>query len=447
MWGSCGVRVNNVAGAAATAGTAVVLQGDGQSIIGGVAGPEAFIARFNATGAYDIAFGVSGRRRVASGTQAAFAAVAQQPDGRIVGAGSTTTGGASDTLLARVTTSGTLDTSFSGDGILVADFGGGDSAAAVRVQGDGNIVVGGTAGSGGFVARYIVHGCARRVVRQRRQGDRTADDGAGARVAGRRQDRGRGCVVSRGRRLRAAAVEHRRHDRLELRRRQWSDDRLRWLRRGDRPRGAERRQGRRHGGGSRSCGRRSHDRGALHDRRHGRLDVHDRRPVVRHGRHAGLVGTAVRRQDHRDRQLEGREATTTCSWRGSTPMAAPTPASASVASRWRTKARVRPRKASSFSPMVARSWWAASAKARHDRLARFRYQGDLVVGRASGARLRAGRVRWAPRLQRRLHRRPGPGRRRSVVAGSVRGSCRRSDGRRTRLRHGRVRCAAQVPIR
>ena len=159
-WGSCGVRANNVVGSADTTGVGALLQGDGKVVVGGVTGPEGFIARFNADGAYDAGFGTSGRRRVASGTQAAFAAVAQQPDGRIVGAGSTTTGGASDTLLARVTTNGTLDPSFSGDGVLVTDFGGGDSAAAVRVQGDGNIVVGGTAGSGGFVARYTTSGGA-----------------------------------------------------------------------------------------------------------------------------------------------------------------------------------------------------------------------------------------------------------------------------------------------
>src|SRR5215510_1372602 len=60
---------------------------------------------------------------------------------------------------------GDLDTSFSGDGTVTTDFGGGrwDTAAAIALQADGKIVVAGSAvNSGGTsdvaVARYTVNG-------------------------------------------------------------------------------------------------------------------------------------------------------------------------------------------------------------------------------------------------------------------------------------------------
>jgi uncharacterized delta-60 repeat protein len=86
--------------------------------------------------------------------------LAIQADGKIVVAGSL--GG--DFLVARYNANGTLDTSFSGDGIVVTDFGGSgtDSALAVAIQGDGKIVVAGNAGLANNarvgVARYNANG-------------------------------------------------------------------------------------------------------------------------------------------------------------------------------------------------------------------------------------------------------------------------------------------------
>ena len=51
--------------------------------------------------------------------------------------------------MARYNTNGTLDTTFSGDGIVVTDFGGsGTDSASGTIQSDGKMVVAGSAAGG-----------------------------------------------------------------------------------------------------------------------------------------------------------------------------------------------------------------------------------------------------------------------------------------------------------
>ena len=92
-------------------------------------------------------------------------AVAIQPDGRIVVAGSMHRNASirSDFALARLTTSGSLDRTFAGNGRLRTDFGGRyDDALAVAIQADGKIVAAGSAvggvGDGMAIARYNADG-------------------------------------------------------------------------------------------------------------------------------------------------------------------------------------------------------------------------------------------------------------------------------------------------
>jgi uncharacterized delta-60 repeat protein len=63
-----------------------------------------------------------------------------------------------DFALARYNTDGSLDHTFSGDGMLLTDFGGADSGQGVAIQSNGRIVVSGSTCSGGIcklaVARY-----------------------------------------------------------------------------------------------------------------------------------------------------------------------------------------------------------------------------------------------------------------------------------------------------
>jgi uncharacterized delta-60 repeat protein len=68
-----------------------------------------------------------------------------------------------DVALARYLPNGTLDSTFSGDGKLITDFGGGDGASALALQPDGKIVVAGTpcfaSGNCNFaLARYNPNG-------------------------------------------------------------------------------------------------------------------------------------------------------------------------------------------------------------------------------------------------------------------------------------------------
>ncbi len=87
-------------------------------------------------------------------------AVAVQPDGKIVVAGSAVhTGSDGDFAIARYKTDGTLDPSFDGDGKVTSDLGtGSDSANSVAIQPDGAIVVAGMAGDATALVRYTPTG-------------------------------------------------------------------------------------------------------------------------------------------------------------------------------------------------------------------------------------------------------------------------------------------------
>ena len=116
---------------------ASALQTDGKIVAVG----EGAIARYLPDGSLDMTFGVGGK--------AAFPyyarGVALQANGAIVVVGGTESINSADFVVTRYLTNGTLDTSFSNDGVLLTDFGGNETAYDVAVQGNGRIVVvGGT---------------------------------------------------------------------------------------------------------------------------------------------------------------------------------------------------------------------------------------------------------------------------------------------------------------
>lgn len=125
----------------------------GSHATSGSSGPDFFIARFTPDGMLDPAFSYDGRVTIDFQQSTDFCwAVALQPDGRIIvaGAGRKAGGGDYDFAIARLNADGTLDTGFgAGTGkVMVAfDQGSGnyDVAAAVAVQPDGRIVVAGYA--------------------------------------------------------------------------------------------------------------------------------------------------------------------------------------------------------------------------------------------------------------------------------------------------------------
>jgi uncharacterized delta-60 repeat protein len=158
-----------VAGVEDTA-SGVALQSDGKIVVVGttdVTGNATYafaVARYNTDGSLDTSFSADGKTTVSiRGSYDAGHGVAIQPDGKIVVVGFA--GGATDGFfgVARLTTVGDLDSSFSGDGVATVDFGELHSnAIGVALQGDGKIVVAGSSGLGSnsdfAVARFDTNG-------------------------------------------------------------------------------------------------------------------------------------------------------------------------------------------------------------------------------------------------------------------------------------------------
>src|SRR5262249_14335772 len=133
---------------------ALVLQKDGKIVLAGHTGTgsgvEFMLARFNTDGTPDPSFGTDGYTILYFGPDrhAGAHAVAIQPDGAIVAAGSSITllgPELEDYALLRVLPNGAPDPSFTGPGMpagrLLTDFGPGrqDRALAVKIQADGRI--------------------------------------------------------------------------------------------------------------------------------------------------------------------------------------------------------------------------------------------------------------------------------------------------------------------
>ena len=122
----------------------VGLQASGKIVAVGFTGNDFALARYNPNGSLDTTFSGDGRQTTDFGGSDRANGVALKSTGRIIVAGG---GGASgDFAIARYNPTGSLDTSFSGDGKQTTDFGaGGERANAVALQGDGNIVAAGNA--------------------------------------------------------------------------------------------------------------------------------------------------------------------------------------------------------------------------------------------------------------------------------------------------------------
>lgn len=132
---------------------AVAIQPDGKILVAGTAGAvhggDFAIVRLDRDGTLDTTFGDGGKvlTDFAGGNDSIYA-LALQPDGKIVAAGTAVVQGTSwDFAVARYNADGTLDTTFSGDGKQTTAVGTSyDMAYAVLVQPGGKIVLGGEVG-------------------------------------------------------------------------------------------------------------------------------------------------------------------------------------------------------------------------------------------------------------------------------------------------------------
>ena len=143
--------------------TGIAIQNDGKIVLVGYCQKQALgdndiaLARLKTDGSLDTSFTGDGRKFIGFNNNGngddRGAAVKIQADGRIVVVGYAQAGGTGndDFAIARVTTSGSLDKSFSGDGKKTVAFNlggtGNDRASSVDIQSDGGIVVAGSASS------------------------------------------------------------------------------------------------------------------------------------------------------------------------------------------------------------------------------------------------------------------------------------------------------------
>jgi uncharacterized delta-60 repeat protein len=145
--------------------TSVVIQPDGKIL---AAGDEAFLTftssavvrRYNPDGSLDSQFGTGGTvvmHTTTTGVEhAGVNKVAVQSDGRILVAGGTNAGGSGQNyLLARFASDGTLDPSFSYDGLVATDFYGGDDFSdGLAILPSGKIILAGNSSDAVSLARY-----------------------------------------------------------------------------------------------------------------------------------------------------------------------------------------------------------------------------------------------------------------------------------------------------
>jgi uncharacterized delta-60 repeat protein len=159
------VEVDFNAGSNDTA-RAVAVDSSGRAIVAGESNGDIAVIRLTTAGALDTSFDTDGKVTVNTGGTDGAYAVAVDSGGRIVVAGTNFVGSSSDFVVVRLNANGSLDTSFSSDGITSATFGANDVGTSLAIDGNGRIVVGGytdvNAASTGpndmAVARFLADG-------------------------------------------------------------------------------------------------------------------------------------------------------------------------------------------------------------------------------------------------------------------------------------------------
>lgn len=137
----------------------MAIQPDGKIVVlGHSANSDIRLIRYIADGALDTSFGVNGIVILELGGWMQGRGLAIQSDGRIVVAGMID----SDFVVYRLLEDGSLDGNFGNGGYVITDTGAGDYLSDVVIQDDGKIVVAGTTGNGSnkdfAVLRYNTDG-------------------------------------------------------------------------------------------------------------------------------------------------------------------------------------------------------------------------------------------------------------------------------------------------
>lgn len=159
--------------------TAVAVQPDGKFIVAGytdVSGTDNFaVTRYTSNQVLDTSFGNGGTETVDLGGNDFARAVAIQPNGKIVVAGTTQSGSATRIGVIRLLPTGQPDTAFGRNGVSVIAVGTAAEAYAVGLQSNGDIVVAGTINPAGSTQNLLV---------VRLDGDPTSNAGGGSNGGG-----------------------------------------------------------------------------------------------------------------------------------------------------------------------------------------------------------------------------------------------------------------------
>jgi uncharacterized delta-60 repeat protein len=152
-FGTGGLVIEGDASSGVLKAHAVAVQGDGAIVVAGEKDGDFLVRRYLADGTPDGTFGTGGEATADFGTSGDIASdvgfFQDGPDWKIVVAGST---GAGNMAVARFLPDGALDTGFDSDGLVTIDFGGTEGAEAMAIQPDGRVVVvGGSTGPGAAV--------------------------------------------------------------------------------------------------------------------------------------------------------------------------------------------------------------------------------------------------------------------------------------------------------
>lgn len=169
-FGTGGLVTTGVPGYFGASARAVAIQTDGRIVVAGTASTflgvlEFAVVRYDASGNLDPSFGpgATGLVTIAVGVPSgayfhAATSIAIQSDGRIVVAGFSDNGNNADFTLLRLDSTGALDPSFGGTGVVTTDFGGQDVLLGLALQADGKIVAVGRSDAGIALARYDSNG-------------------------------------------------------------------------------------------------------------------------------------------------------------------------------------------------------------------------------------------------------------------------------------------------
>jgi uncharacterized delta-60 repeat protein len=143
---------------------AIAVQPDGKIVVAGTSTDASgqvdfLVARYRRDGSLDNTFSGNGWVTTDFGANAVANTMVLQPDGKIVVAGFWTDGTTGGTALARYWPNGTLDANFGSNGRVAIDLDQlGGSAHSLALQPDGKILASGTFGDGHFIARYRRNG-------------------------------------------------------------------------------------------------------------------------------------------------------------------------------------------------------------------------------------------------------------------------------------------------